>query len=289
MGKTILDYGATLYKTKTEAETGWSSSSAIQDMINDVYIAVLPDYGFIKHNKEVFLYREGESVIGNGGCALVNNHDTNMFRPINHRHKIKGFTAYLDNGGSVVYVGGAHDGIAYARGGHQWPNRTQILANVWDFDCISNYTGTPIRLEYSKEVTGTYGDNSHFHNTKIRGYWENVDNGIIINKKDNSGQSINTFDIDVSIRGFNKIADIRGFNAKINFGKIRIMAQLLKDTGELFYVQGSQLNGDIFCYTESHNFEKGNYHVKDLDLSGYFDLLPYTPKQIANLNDSKLI
>ena len=278
----VEDYGATVYKTEQEALNGRSSTNAINDMKDDVGKAVLPDYGYLKHDGEIFLYKEGDSVIG--GCHLVSDTNNNMFRPINHRHKLKGFTAIMKNGGSVVYAGGEHKGAININGKHQWWNRTQIYGNEYDFDFISNYTATPIRLDFTKEVEGQWGFYSHAHMTKIRGLWKGVDTGLVIHKKENY-QSMNTFDIDVKIIGYNKMADIRG----INFSEINIMGQLLKDTGELFYIKGSELKGNIFTYVEGHKYEKGNYHVKNLDLSGYFDILPYPPTIQCNLNDSKLI
>ena len=283
-------YGATVYKTEQDALNGRSSTNAIQKMIEDVGVAILPKYGYLNHDGEVFLYRENDSIIGSKGVYLVSNTNNNMFRPLHSNQVIKGFKANMYGGGSVVYVGGEHKGaIDLDKNGkeyHHWYNRTRINGSTFDFDFNSNYTATPIRLDYSKEDSGQWGDYSHCHGVKIRGKWNNVDRGIVINRKDDSGQSLNTFNIKVRIWGYNKMCEISG----ISFSKIKIMGQLLKDIDhETFHVKGSGLKSDIFTYVENHKFERGNYFVNRLDVSGYYDLLYYPVTSHVNLNDSKLI
>ena len=289
--KTILDYGATAYKTKQEALNGRSSSQAIEDMITEWGTAILPDYGYLKHDKEIILYRKGDSVIG--GCNLVGN-GNKMFRPINHNQTIKGFTAHLENGGSVVYVGGAHKGAidinSAGKEYHKWANRSRVINNEWNFNVESNFTGTPVIIDLTQDEKG-FGYYSHVGFTDIGGNWTNVDRGIIIKKMKTDipngvHQALNTINIKSRIWGARKYADI----SSINFSTIDIMAQHKGELdGSIFEVQGSQLKSNIFVYDLPSGFKAGNYHVKDLDLSGYFDILPYPVTSQARLNESTLI
>ena len=290
---TILDYGAKVYKSKDDALNGKSSSNAIQKMVDDLGYAILP-FGWMKHDEPVIMYGKGQSIIGQGqgnkGVNLITNKSINLFRPIHANQEIRGFTAHYVGDKTkecaVIYLGSEHKGGLNSKNGselyHRWKNRNQNVANYWDFDFEGDYNANPIWINYEKESDDLY---SCFHMTKIRGFWRKVDTGIKINRKAKT-QSMNTLNVDVYIWGYNKMADIRG----INFSKINIMGQLSKNIdNELFYVEGEQLKGNIFTYVESYKYKKGNYHVKDLDLSGYFDLLPYKPTLQVNLNDSIII
>ena len=303
---TILDYGATRYKSNNHALDGQrDSAQAINDMIDDVGVAVLPAFGSFYLNKETTFYRAKDSLVslgqGNKNVNLITDKPIKMFRPIHNRQDIRGFTAYFfgEKGGAVVYAGGKHKGgLDIHKNGkeyHHWYNRTRLLDSTFDFDVQGlNNNVTPIELDYTKEEMGGAGWYSHAYYTKIRGSYNNVDLGLKIHKRPNakatkdvmiSRQSMNTFDIDVNIEFALKFADIRD----INFSKIKIIGGVNKLLDkETFYIEGSQLHCDIFLYDLKEGQEKGNYHVKDLDLSGYWDLLPYPIKTQVNLNDSTI-
>ena len=102
----VEDYGATVYKTEQEALNGRSSSDAMQKMLDDVGTVRLPDYGYIYVDKEIYLLRKYQNIIG--GCHIVTDKIINLFHPLYHNHILEGFTVHMINGGSVVYVGGEH-------------------------------------------------------------------------------------------------------------------------------------------------------------------------------------
>ena len=115
---TILDYGATRYKSNNHALDGQrDSAQAINDMIDDVGVAVLPAFGSIN---------------------LITEKPIKMFRPIHNRQDIRGFTAYFfgEKGGAVVYAGGKHKGgLDIHKNGkeyHHWYNRNpSSLVTSW--------------------------------------------------------------------------------------------------------------------------------------------------------------
>ena len=292
---TSILIGQTRYDTKAEALNGKVDSSAdIQQLVNETGIAVL-DAGWYYLNESIYLYKKRDAVVGSGqgnkGINFIVDRGFKVFRPVSENTDLIGFTVHSIYTGTdkveVVYIGAEHIGVAGLNADnsmyHIRPNKTTILGSTFDFDVIGdkyNSNVIPFTVDYSNTLED---DVSHFHFTKIRGYWKWINLGIKINRRV-STQSMNTLDIDVYIAGYNKMADIKG----INFSKIRIMGQLLKNTGELFYIEGAQLNCDIFTYTEHWNFSKGNYHVTDLNLSGYFDILPYPAEVQCLLNNSTI-
>ena len=262
------------YNNKENALNGVDSSEAIQEMVDELGYCKLPN-GWIKHEGTIILYKEGNAVYGenNKTCNLVTTKPNKMFRPIHNKQEIKGFTSHFtgEKGGSVIYVGGEHKGgIDLNRNGKEynhWYNRTRLVGNVWNFDVEGYYNVTPIDLDFNNEAKGQWGYYSRLHFTKIRGHYKGVDTGLLIKKKANSNQSINTLDIDVNIWGANKFIDIDG----INFSKIRFMGQEkvspkmdlgnFKNSGRIMY--------DGFIYDVGGKRSIQFENIKDLELMGW--------------------
>lgn len=291
---TSILIGQTRYNTKAEALNGKVDSSAdIQQLVNEKGIAVI-EAGWYYLNESIYLYKKRDAIVSEGqGNKTVNfivDKPIKVFRPISENVDLIGFTVHVINTEKVevVYIGAEHIGVAGLNADnsmyHIRPNKTTILGSTFDFDVIGdkyNSNVIPFTVDYSNTLEH-YG--SHFHLTKIKGYWKWVDLGIKIDRRV-STQSMNTLDVDVHIWGYNKMADIKG----INFSTVRILGQMLKETGqELFYIEGSQLKCDIMTYTENFPYIKGNYHVTDLNLGGYFDILPYPAEVQCILNNSTI-
>lgn len=257
--KTIIDYGAVVYNSRLEAINGKDSSKAIQDMVDDVRVAVLPPCGWIKNEKSTVLYRSGESVVslgqGNRSVNLISTKPIDMFLPVYRNHDIKGFTAWyigkkITKECAVVRYGGVPlpHGAIYewynidhtVREQKTWHQRTQCISNDLDFDFEGddnyiksretsspyNYNKTFIENSGAHGVWIDYSANiehaaSYFHFTKIRGNWRNINTGLKITKKDASSQSLNTLDFKVSIWGFRQVCNIQSGN----LFKIKILGQ----------------------------------------------------------------
>jgi len=149
--KTILDYGATIYKTKNQALDGAKDSSgAIADMLEDLGTAVLP-LGCFSLDNSTRLYRQGDNITSlygdNKSVGLVTTKPINMFMPTHKAQKVSGFTAYyvgkdITKECAVVKVGGNHEGAIDLRKDkteyHKWKNRTRANGNIYDFDFIGH-------------------------------------------------------------------------------------------------------------------------------------------------------
>ena len=244
MIKTILDYGAKLYKHNDEALDGQvSSHQAIQDMLDDVGTATLPNYGSLFMGDSVFGWYERGVVnslgYGNRSVSLVTDKPISMFVPIHNRNIISGFTAYyvgdkITEECAVVRLGGDErniGGIHYKPNGkpyNRWENRTTAIGHNFDFDLLgdrkyyesatgSNSTVNPkfiengnahaVWVDYDND---TEDNTSNFHWIKIRGDWSYINTGIKITKRKGSKQAMNNLDMKVKIDGARMYADIHG-------------------------------------------------------------------------------
>lgn len=338
--RTVLDYGAKVYSTIDDALNGESFHEAGQKMLDKTGTCLLPPYGWMKLDDSIFLWKSGDSIQslgqGNKGLRIVATKPISMFLPINEFQEIRGFTAYyvgdkitkecgvVRAGGDDRNVGGSY----YNRDTgntteHFWARRTRINRLILDFDIVGDaryYWSRRQSSPYNKNdrfiengnVHGfwvNYDDNlesdhSHCHDVKIKGTYAFVNTPIKINRKSKT-QSLNTFDIDLSVWGARQFCNIKG----INFSKIQIMGQEIlgctSDTENkelpLFEVSGSSIKSNIFIYDlydgrENRHKKKGQYNVSRLDLQGYYSLLNdwYTNPQgtkilNADLNESTLI
>ena len=163
--------------------------------------------GWIKHEGEIMLYKEGNTVYGENkkACNLVTTKPNNMFRPVHDRHDISGFTAHYVGKDikdcAVVRLGAPHKGgIDLDRNGndyHHWKNRTRVIANNYDFDIVGDakyllsrsinspypYSDTFIKDYGVHGVWVDFGNDeesltSFFHFTNISGYWKNINTGL---------------------------------------------------------------------------------------------------------------
>ena len=244
MIKTILDYGATLYKNNKEALDGQvSSHQAIQDMLDDTGHAVLPPYGSLYHGDSVFGWHDRSSITSlgqsNKGLSIVTDKPISMFIPVQKRNVIKGFTAYyvgdkITEECAVVRLGGDErniGGIYYKSNGtpfHRYPNRTSAIGHDFDFDMqgdenyyisattnraiknpnfIENGNAHGVWVDYDNETEDKY---SCLHWIKIRGDWNCINTGLKITKRKGSSQSMNNLDLKVDINAARMYADIHG-------------------------------------------------------------------------------
>lgn len=348
--KTVLDYGAKLYLTKEAAIAGESFHEAGQKMLDETGTCLLPPYGWMKLDDSVIMWYPHNAVkslgFGNKGLNIVANKPISMFIPLTANQQITGFTAWYIGGEikqecSVVKIGDSRNTGAYLQNRDtdywwkSWPHKTQINDLLLDFDfsgdgkyyCsrkmnhpydynenfVPNGNAHAVWVDFDREDEDIY---SHCHNVKVRGYWSYVNTGIKITRKSNSEQSLNTFDIDVTIWGARQFCNIKG----IDFGTIKIMGQeqdmlnwnhldpLYANSNKqdweeftvpLWEVQGSSLKSQIFIY-DVHKGDgvtgwrsavhqvNGQYNVNLLDASGWYDILPYG-LQNTDLNDSVLV
>lgn len=338
--KTVLDYGAKLYATKDEALNGESFHKAGQKMLDETGTCLLPPYGWMKLDDSIFLWNSGDSVQslgqGNKGLRIVANKPISMFFPINEFQQITGFTAhYVGNkitkecavvqmGGDERNIGGSYYNSDLDKTtSHFWTRRTRVNKLFLDFDFVGEQ-----RYYYSLKSSSPYGPNpnfvengnahgvwinyndelesehSHCHGMKVRGIYKFVNTAVKIERRIKT-QSLNTFDIDLTVWGARQFCNIKD----INFSKIKIMGEeiigCLSDTEintlPLFEVSGGSLCSDIFVYdvgdgSKNRHRKKGEYNVNRLDLQGYYSQIqdgirnPHGTFILnGNLNDSKLI
>ena len=322
---TVLDYGATLYKTKEDAVNGVSSHQALQSMLDETGCALLPAYGWIKLDDTVILFKEGDCVksLGgsNKGLNIISTKPISMFLPIEGWQVIQGFTAWyvgdkITEECAVVRLGGddRNTGGIYMNWDTQkyekrWPRRTKSNKCIFDFDFIGDR-----HYYYGKNQTSPYADNPNFvkggnahafwidfgeenesdysfwQGGEIRGRWQHVNTGIKITRKKPSSQTINTFDIKVKIDGAKQYA----FIEHCNHGDLEILGQDMmnldddeKATVRPFEITGGSIRSDIYIYDLTHD-KWGNYFVDGLDVTGFVNKTIYNDIRPFRLHNTNL-
>lgn len=302
---TILDYGAILYKNKEDALNGVSCHKAIQQMVNENQVAMLPSFGWFNLSETVILLRDADCVLSLGNPNLVTKNSNSMFLPAAHDHKIKGFTAHYEDVKkecAVVQYGGDDRNTGRVYINHLGtlmnnfrPRRTQSVANNLDFDLVGKAIG--VWVNYNDKTEDKY---SRCHFMKVRGTYRNCDTSIKV-KRFYKSQSINSMDVKLKVWGANQFAYLKG---NINHSKIQILGQETEEHNiPLFEVTGKNLISDIFVYDvakynpnfrdREKDLRKGQYNVKYLQLTGLSKLRHFISNKIhkmpnTNFNDSIL-
>ena len=144
-------------------------------------------------------------------------------------------------------------------------------------DYNPNYGAHGVWINYDEENESTH---SHFHYSTIRGHYYSVHTAIKIKKRVPT-QSLNTFDINLRVRGAKMFYDIDG----VNFGKLVIRGQglymgyaedplfSLKNSGRIMY--------DVFVYDEGR---KGYIEdCTDIQLIGWSKIHRYLIGEVPGL------
>ena len=306
VSKTILDYGAILYNTIEEAEVGISCHVAIQNMLDEKGVAILPPYGFLNISDSVILWNERAKVLSFGHCNLVTTKPISMFLPLNINQSISGFTAWyrgneITEECAVVRLGGDDRNIGTPiydvdrdyQHKHFWKRRTRSLMLNLDFDMegdqryytkrtrpTSKYLKSFVKGNAHAVWINFADENEHAYSycseAVIRGTWNWINTGIKINKRVPT-QTLNTFDIDVKIWGAKKFVDIDG----INFSKITFKGQEREMLGEneivdLFSITNSnRIMLDAFVYDVGSKRVGKVENVTDLELKGFAKIHSY--------------
>jgi hypothetical protein len=310
--KTILDYGAKLYLTKQDAINGESCHNAIQNMLDEVGMAILPPYGWLKNEETTILWKDYDMITTPfGKVNMISTKPISMFLPLNRHQTIQGFRAWYVGpdiveecavtrlGGDSRNIGAENHSIDTGITRPHYRNRRTNSVNLtlnYDFvgdaryytkrgnpnskhynDFIQNGNAHGLWINYDEPNEDEY---SHCHGLNVKGDWTYINTGIKIKRKF-STQSINTIDANVKIWGARKFIDVND----VNFCKFKIMGQesrminLDEDVDVLNITDCDRIMSDIFVFdvgAAERKKRKGIYkNVKRLEFVDYAKIHAY--------------